>query len=181
MAEENWEQMIIWNFFLLKSAWRGRIAVTIKRRTNRSTEEIAAAKKRAEERQFTHWFWWKPQNCLEKGHKSAARARNCRLRPRSSRSMKRHRLRTTGSPTGNSQIQIWRWHLSSPVRLCAQFCSPGLLSNCFFPLLLSNDYWKPSGKQKIYWLGDTDTSFRVVFFHIRISKAVWYFQYVSIL
>lgn len=149
-----------------------KIAVTINRLTNRSTEEIAAAKKRAEERQFTHWFWWKPQNCLEK---SAARTRNGRLKLRSSRSWKKHRLTARGLPTGNSQFQVLRWDLSSPVHLCAQFCSPGLLPSCLFLLHLFSDYWKPSWKQKIYCLGATDTSLIVVLFYIRISKAVGLF------
>lgn len=144
MAEENGVQMIIWNFFLLKSAWRGKIVVTIKRLTNRSTEEIAAAKKRAEERQFTHWSWWKPQKGLEKEHKSAARARNCRLRPRSSRSWKRDRLTTTGSPTGNSQHQVLRWDLSSPGCFAPLAFSPTAASYCFSPMTTEH----PGGNKK---------------------------------
>lgn len=167
MAEENWKQMIIWNFFLLKSAWRGRIAVTIKRRTNRSTEEIAAAKKRAEERQFTHW--WKPQNCLEKDHKSAARARNCRLRPRSSRRRKRQRL--TYRQFSDPGLEV------TPALTYTSVCSvllPWPSLQLLLPIAslqwLLNAQIETENLTGAYW-----HSFRVVFFHVRISKAVGLF------
>lgn len=79
---------------------------------------------------------------LRKGTKSAARARNCRLRPGSSSNLRSHRLTVTGLPGGCSQMEVLICELCPHPDSCVHNFSPwpSLQLSSDQLLLLFNDY-----------------------------------------
>lgn len=150
MAEENWVQMIIWDFSYLRQQ-EGENCSHHKESNKQKHRGNCCGQETSRGKAVYPLVSMEATELLRKGTKSAARVRSCRLRPRSSRSWRSHRLTVTGS---NSQTQVSMWPLSLPRRLCAVLLPcPSLQLSSLQLLLFFKDYWKPSVKHKIYWLG----------------------------